>query len=52
MNSAIDQPKSKSITIAFISFKAMILGLIFTEVYKKIDNKQNCMDLTSEIAIT
>ena len=37
MLSAIDAPKSKSISIAFISLKSMILGLIFTSVFETLN---------------
>ena len=45
MFSAIDAPKSKSITIAFMSLKSMILGIILTTSYSSLSSSQNCEDL-------
>lgn len=38
MLSAIDVPKSKSVTIAFIGLKSMILGLFMTLTFNQIDD--------------
>ena len=51
MLSAIDAPKSKSITIAFVSFKAMILGIVLTATYNDIANRKNCFDISADASV-
>lgn len=42
MLSAVDAPKSKSITIAFMALKAMLLGLLLCISFEQVNNESNC----------
>lgn len=44
MLSAIDAPKSKSITITFSSLKSMLLGLFLTLSFNQLQSRQECSD--------
>lgn len=50
MLSAIDVPKSKSVTIAFIGLKSMILGLFMTFTFSQIDDVE-CSDSTNQLVV-